>query len=460
MNDIIVLCTICMGGFDMLLDFSVENYKSFLENAQFSMTPAPKQHGLDYSILKEKVGKKNIKGLCSAVIYGPNASGKTNIIGAMDVLRTVVLRGNIRNAEEQNSPNKAVYNLELIPNNLLDKIKPVTFKISFVEKGIKFDYELSVLLGMFLDDTAQRSVKTETLLINDEVVFERTNRVKFGDFKKIKDYISIQAINNVDMMNLVANQSLSEDELFLSNGFKLLISQSMSKIIVDWFTEKFMVIYRADAIQLIKRFSDPQKKTIFVEKTINEAAKAFGINSNSIAYVANGDDGEAKLCSIFEDKNDKSIAKAVLADVFESFGTVRFINLFPLVLRAIATGGTLVVDEFDASIHPMALMSIISIFHNDDINKKRAQLIFNTHNPIFLNSNIFRRDEIKFVEKDDDSHVSEIYSLSDFGTAGENGVRKGDDYMKNYFVSQYGAIKSIDFSPIFEDEVSKEGNNG
>lgn len=444
----------------MLLDFSVENYKSFLENAQFSMIPAPKQHGLDYSILKEKVGKKNVKGLCSAVIYGPNASGKTNIIGAMDVLRSIVLRGNIRNAEEQNSPNKAAYNLELIPNNLIDEINPVIFRISFVEKGIKFDYELSVLLGLFLDDTTQRSINSEILSINDEIVFERTDIVKFGDFKKAKEYISTQAIDNVDTINLVANQSLSKDELFLSNGFKLLISQSLSKIIIDWFTEKFMVIYRADAIQLIRRFSDPQKKTIYVEKTINEAAKVFGINSNSVAYVANGDDGEARLCSIFEDKNDKSSVKAVLAEVFESFGTIRFINMFPLVLRAIATGGTLVVDEFDASIHPMALMSIISIFHNDDINKKHAQLIFNTHNPIFLNSNIFRRDEIKFVEKDDVSLLSEIYSLSDFGTAGENGVRKGDDYMKNYFVSQYGAIKNIDFSPIFENVFSKEANDG
>ena len=130
------------------------------------------------------------------------------------------------------------------------------------------------------------------------------------------------------------------------------------------------------------------------------------------------------------------------------------------MLRASATGGTLVVDEFDASIHPMALMSIINVFHNDDINKKRAQLIFNTHNPIFLNSNIFRRDEIKFVEKNDDSLLSEVYSLSDFGTSGENGVRKGDDYMKNYFISQYGAIKTIDFSPIFESEVLEEGNDG
>jgi len=105
-------------------------------------------------------------------------------------------------------------------------------------------------------------------------------------------------------------------------------------------------------------------------------------------------------------------------------------------------------------------MSIINAFHNDDINKKHAQLIFNTHNPIFLNSNIFRRDEIKFVEKDDNTLLSEIYALSDFGTTGENGVRKGDDYMKNYFVSQYGAIKTIDFSPLFEDVMVGESNNG
>lgn len=57
--------------------------------------------------------------------------------------------------------------------------------------------------------------------------------------------------------------------------------------------------------------------------------------------------------------------------------------MFPLVIKAMQTGGTLVVDEFDASIHPMALMSIINVFHNDDVNIHHAQLIFNTHNPIF-----------------------------------------------------------------------------
>ena len=199
------------------------------------------------------------------------------------------------------------------------------------------------------------------------------------------------------MQNLI-NQSLVADELFITNGFKLIVSPSIAKIITDWFAEKFMVIYRADNVHLIRRFSDPKKKTIFVEKTVNDAAKIFGINSNSLAYITNGEDGEARLCSIMLDKKDNDDesnghVKAVLAEIFESFGTNRFINLFPLVIKAITTGSTLVVDEFDASINPMALMSIINIFHNYDINKKRAQLIFNIHNPIFLNPNIFRRDE-------------------------------------------------------------------
>jgi AAA15 family ATPase/GTPase len=208
-----------------------------------------------------------------------------------------------------------------------------------------------------------------------------------------------------------------------------------------------MVIYRADSINLTRKFADPKKKTVYIEKTINDAARMFGINSNALGYVVSEDDSEPKLCSIFSSKNNNAV---MTAEMFESYGTIRFVNMFPLVINALLNGGTLVVDEFDASLHPMALMSIINIFHNDDLNTKNAQLIFNTHNPIFLNSNLLRRDEIKFVERDDVSHFSSHYSLADFGTAGKKGVRKHEDYMKNYFISQYGAIKDIDFTSIFE----------
>ena len=113
-------------------------------------------------------------------------------------------------------------------------------------------------------------------------------------------------------------------------------------------------------------------------------------------------------------------------------------------------------DEFDASLHPMAVMSVINLFHNDEINKNHAQLIFNTHNPIFLDSNLFRRDEIKFVERDDETHISELYSLSDFGTGGKSGVRKSEDYMRHYFMNRYGAIQEVDFAPVFQKIVNEE----
>ena len=73
--------------FVMLLYFSAANDKSFREPFVFSMEPAPKQKGLDYSVFSEKAGKETVRGLCSSVIYGPNASGKTNIIGALDIHR-------------------------------------------------------------------------------------------------------------------------------------------------------------------------------------------------------------------------------------------------------------------------------------------------------------------------------------------------------------------------------------
>jgi hypothetical protein len=239
------------------------------------------------------------------------------------------------------------------------------------------------------------------------------------------------------------------------NGFKNMFSSKLVTIISNWLENKFMVIYRADSLQLIRKFADPKKKSVYIEKTLNEAANYFGINSNALGYVVSEDDAaDIKLCSIFN-KLGRGESVALSAEMFESYGTIRFINMFPLVVNAILNGGTLVVDEFDASIHPMALMSIINVFHNDDININRAQLIFNTHNPIFLNSNLFRRDEIKFVERDDNTHFSKHYSLSDFGTAGKKGVRMHDDYMKNYFVSQYGAIKDIDFTPIFESLIER-----
>lgn len=432
----------------MLLEFKAQNYKSFKEELVFSMIPAPKQKGLDYSILNRKIGSKKYKGLCSAIIYGPNASGKTNIIGAMDVFKSIILRGTIRNADDKNVPNAAVNKLELIPNSTSSTLSPVEFSIRFIENDLLIQYDLSIDIGNFLEADYPRKILFEALTINEDLIFSRKEKLSFGGFKVIKEYLVNEFDHYSDSVISLAKSNLNNEELFLTNGFKAMFSAKLVNIIMSWLDTKFMVIYRADSLHLTKKFSDPKKQTVYIEKTTNDAAHMFGINSNAIGYIVPEDDSEAKLCSIFKGKNNGT---AMSAEMFESYGTIRFVTMFPLVINAILNGGTLVVDEFDASLHPMALMNIINIFHNDEINKKNAQLIFNTHNPIFLNSNLFRRDEIKFVERDDETHISTHYSLSDFGTTGDKGVRMHDDYMNKYFISQYGAIKDIDFTSIFEN---------
>ena len=441
----------------MLIDFKIKNYKSFMEEGNFSMLAAPKQQGLNYSLFTKQINSTNLKILSTSVVYGPNASGKTNIIGAMDTFRSIILRGHIRNDDEKDSPNTASTNLELIPNTSFIDPKPVEFFVDFLEKNLRIQYTLKLDLGVFLSTDYKRRVEFEELIVNGKTIFTRSNELKIGDVSTIKKHLTESVLSNISGATQIATSSLNEEDLFLTNGFKLIFSSNLANLVINWFANKFMVIYRADSVNFIKRFSDPKKKTIYVEKTTNNAAKLFGINSNAIGYVFDEDDSEVKLCSIFENKKTGNGISAISADIFESYGTLRFVNIFPLVIRAIKTGSTLVIDEFDASIHPMALMNIINIFHNDDINVNHAQLIFNTHNPIFLNSNLFRRDEIKFVERDESNHNSLIYSLSDFGTSGENGVRLHEDYMRNYFISRYGAIRDIDFSPIFED-IMKESS--
>lgn len=437
----------------MLLLFEVENYKSFRTKAVFSMTAATRQTGLDYSIMHEEIGQKKYSGLSSAVIYGPNASGKTNLIGAMDTMRAILLRGNIRNADVMSTPNQAAYMLEYIPN-IHDTVTPTSFSIQFTENGMVFEYSFSALLGSFLEQSLTRSIKSESLSVNNKQIFAREqNRLKLNHKAIPKEYLTENGVS-VSSINAIAESSLNTEELFLCNGFKTIFSKELFAIIQNWFENKFIVIYRSDAIRILKRFADPRDKTIYVEKTLNDIAKEFGITSNALGYRMNDDDSE--LCSVFKEQQ-----VAIPAENFESYGTIRLITEYPLIIRALLNGATLVMDEFDASLHPSALMSIINIFHNDDINKLHAQLIFNTHNPIFLNASLFRRDEIKFVERDETTGFSTHYALSDFKTA--QGIRKGEDYMSNYFVSRYGAIKDIDFSTIMEEimaDVVEESKHG
>jgi hypothetical protein len=433
----------------MLLEFRVKNYKSFKEELIFSLTPVLKEEKLKYSILKEKIGEKEYNGLSTSVIYGPNASGKSNIIGAMDTFKRIILRGNIYNSQNRETSNIAAEMLELIPNNGFIEKFPISFFIKFIEKGLLIEYNISIDIGEFLESTDyERKIIEESLKINNFEIYNRKNGLEIKEINTIKDYLVNDFKENKDGITTIAKNNLNSEELFLMNGFKTMFSSKLVAIISEWLNNKFIIIYRADFLQASYTGNNVVDD---LENEINKVAEEFGRGSNKLKYYRNEKSQRVMLYSILE-KNKKRIP----AELFESYGTIRFINIFPFILKIFLNGGILVADEFDASIHPMALINIINIFHNNNINKNQAQLVFNTHNPIFLNANLFREDEIKFVEKND-KNMSISYSLSDFERNEEN--EDYEDYMNNYFVDHYGAIKDIDFTPIFEELMKnkKEG---
>ena len=438
----------------MLLEFKMKNFKSFKEEMDFKMIPASIKD-LEYSLITKEIKGKKVKALSSAAIYGPNSAGKTNIIGGMEVFRSIILNGNIKDKENITSPNISVDKLELIPNIESDEKELVSFYIKFIVKEMLIEFKLSVELGAFLDTEYERKIINEELYINNTLIYGRNNNLEIGKIDVIKEYL-IEEFSK-DTAEKIAKTNLDKEELFFNVMFKSLYSKKIFNIIGNIF--KNLIVPKdsknsADKIQFSPIIStDNKEKKYYIDKPLNKAVKDFGLTSEQIAYPINGEKEQVEPLSMIDIKGTGE--KVILpAEFFESFGTIRFLNIFPIILNTIKSGATLVIDELDASIHPMAIMNIINIFHNDEINTKGAQLIFNTHNPIFLNNALLRRDEIKFVEKEDKSSIH--YSLSDFGTNGSKGVRNTEDYMKNYFINKYGAIKDIDFSDIFINEERKE----
>ena len=205
-----------------------------------------------------------------------------------------MLRGNIRNSEEQASPNAAAYSLELIPNK--DISAPVTMAIEFINNGVKYKYEITLDIGLFLERDKKRKILSETFYVNNVMVFQRDETIKIGNLSQISSYLIEADISKNRSFADISEKSLLADELFLTGAFKLLFAPKLVQQFTDWISEKFMVIYHANEVQFINRFADPKEKTIYIDTTTQQAAKLFGINSNGIGYFS-GDDGT--ICLLY-----------------------------------------------------------------------------------------------------------------------------------------------------------------
>ena len=427
----------------MLLRFSIEGYKMYVELSTLNMEAAPKQKDLEYSLLRETVAGKQRRGICSAVVYGPNAAGKSALVSAISDFRGIVGRGGV----SADGPGR---DLSLVPCSFASGPSPTSFEVVFTRGGTLYEYSVTVDLGRFGRPKDPRRVVAERLSVDGHDVFVREgNAVTVEVHAALKARFARAYLANREAADALLS-AVDPGDLFLDNGFRTVVSPSIAREVTSWFLDDLMVVTHANVASVF-----PMEEGVRGElgDHFTEAAKVFGASGDKLVFLRG--EGSTEADELYTAVNTPYGAVVVPSYRYESLGTTRFLNMLLFVEVALSRGKVLVMDELDASLHPMAVMSIVNAFHDDGTNLYGAQLIFTTHNPIMLDGSLFRRDEIKIVDPGEAGDGSMTYALSDFGTAGSAGVRRGEDYQRGYLMGRYGGIRDVDLVPFLREQVEK-----
>jgi AAA15 family ATPase/GTPase len=437
----------------MLIDYKFSNFRSFKGMTSLSMK-AGRQTTLNDNLLREY----DLRIVPSAVIYGANASGKSNIIMSLAVMKDIVLSGSL----EANIPN--LKNLELYPFAYQESEKPMSFEIDFIYGGRRLEFGFEVEVSTFKKET--RSIVSEFLNYVDQsgqktnIYTREKDRIQINKEKKALSIIEFDE-KLLKQFEKKINENIDGTELFLSRAFKSTISNELADMVLDFFKEKLVVVsdFTLKKTNLTFSLEDSSKKDFFAwNRILDGFVKNADFGPQGIAFKSNkSEDQESssmELVSIYKYRDENIV---IPAELMESRGTLKLVDFAIPFEKLFKSGGVFILDEFDAAIHPELIKGILALFNDSDLNKASAQLIFTTHNPIYLNNKIFRRDQIRFVEKDTDSYESVIYSLADFGA---EEVRNDHNYLINYFKGNYGALPFIDFSKLLNQNSSEEDEDG
>ncbi|TLS66784.1 ATP-binding protein [Mariprofundus erugo] len=419
----------------MLLEFSVENFRSIREKQTLSMIAAPtnKEH-FDTHVINTGI-RGAVSVLKSAVIYGANASGKSNLILAMNYMRSVV-------AESASIKPGHKFNMKpfLLNESSASHEVPTSYEVSFIVNDVRYQYGFSMNLDRILEEwlLAYPSPKPQTWfyrkydLQTEEYVYEFSSY--FTGQKKLWLESTRENVLFLSIATQLNSEQLTPIFNWLAND--LVVSSSGGFTSFDFTTSLLDDVSKKKSIQNFLVSADISISDI---STVQRKGFRQTINLNSDGKVDSSAAEHEMLLPQFTHKTASGTATFELGD--ESFGTQKLFSLAGPLLDILEKGRVFVVDELHNSLHPLLVKHLVEVFHNKDTNPHNAQLIFSTHDTSLLNSKTFRRDQIWFVEKDKDQ-ATELFPLTDFSP------RKGEALEKGYLSGRYGAL------PFFDDTLS------
>jgi AAA15 family ATPase/GTPase len=444
----------------MLLEFKISNFRSFNETQALSMIAGADKALPDNLI---DVPDSKFKALKASAIYGANASGKSNLISAMNILKQMV----IKSATRLNERDPFFPGTLLTPFRLHSQTKnqPSTFELFAQIDDTKYFYKVSVNNHQVFEEEltafVKKSSKPSTAFTRQWNPDTKSYKWKFGTLiEKSKDKVILKDYSkrpNCLALSRGGEMSIEPLRTFYLWFQEQLYVYTLTNYTYQLFLESFALIkenenYRQKILQLLKDADTgienikPNEVPVDVNKIpskVLERMKADGVDPaklKNLGVDVEHREVDTQLPQFFDLQND------------ESQGTQRLFALGVPILEALENGRCVVVDELEASLHPNLVRKLIELFQSPTVNQKGAQLIFTTHNVELLDSNLFRRDQIYLTEKNRDS-ATELYSLWDF----EKTPRNTEAFRKNYLAGRYGGIPQ--FGSLFEDFKFDEKTN-
>ncbi len=412
----------------MLIEFSVKNFLSFKDKITLSMEKGNGEENIN-NIIKNDITDL----LRTSVIYGANASGKSNVIKAFTCAIILVRTSNLMMPGGK---------LDLVKPFLLDdtsRNKPSEFEFIFITNNIKYRYYFSADENKIYDEILDAYYSQKPTNI-----FTRTNT---NDYEFNSDKTKLEELKNKNL----------ENKLFLATSSSWNYDKTRDPFL--WFLnvidtyDSFTNILDNDLISYSKNDKDLKEFTLkllkeadilikdinvdYEEKNMDENMVDLlipKINQNSKVFKTKSINIELEH-EVIDEFNKKHFYKLNFID--ESLGTKVLFSLAPILKRAFSSSKVIIVDEFEKSMHPKLVEFIIKLFNNPDINKYNSQLIFTTHATNLLDLELLRRDQIWFTEKNPSNGVTDLYPLDSFS------VRKDENILKGYINGRYGAIPFI-----------------
>ncbi|MDD7410588.1 AAA family ATPase [Fusobacterium gastrosuis] len=408
----------------MLLQFYFSNYRSFEGEATLDMR-ASGSNELSSHIRVQG----NEKILPVSAIYGANASGKSSVFEAFEFMAWCV--SNSLSFSKENKEKSQRLNVDSF--KFSDKVKePSEFEINYIDtngkKELYYTYGFKITNSGVIEEYLAYNTKTGIKRNKDFIyIFHRKQNEKLHlnpSLEKFKENIEI---------------SLKKETLLVSLGAALNIKEM--KKVQEWFYKTEVInfsnsLYGAFFENILPRKADESQE---VRENLVKFINSFDdsiIDIKIEKYSSNDKEEDSyKVYTIHKTKNGNT-SKLSLSE--ESSGTKKMFALYQTLLDVLEQGGIFFADELDIKLHPLLMRNILLTFTDKEKNKNNAQLIFTTHNTIYMDMDLLRRDEIWFVEKN--QGVSNLYSLDDITNEKGEKVRKDSNYEKHYLLGNYGAV--------------------